>query len=89
MTLGTTTVTKTTTGPIVLGMMWRRMICQSLKPKAWAALTNSRRFKASVWPRTIRAISSHSTAPMTRKIRMKLRPKKTTRTTTRKTKGSE
>ena len=58
-------------------------------PAARAASTNSFCFSDRVWPRTMRAMVSHSTAPMATKIRMKFRPKVTISRMTKKMKGSE
>ncbi len=69
--------------------MWRRMIAPGDRPAARAASTNSFCFRERVWPRTIRDMVSHSTAPMATKIRMKFRPKVTIRRITKKMKGRE
>ena len=58
-------------------------------PAACAASMNSLRFTDRVWPRTIRAMVSHSTAPMATNSRMKLRPKTTIRMITKNMNGSE
>ena len=50
---------------------------------------NSFCFSDSVWPRTIRAMVSHSTAPMATNSRMKLEPNITIRMMTKKMKGRE
>ena len=78
-----------TTGPSVFGTMWRRSIAAGETPSAMAACTYSCRLIESVWPRTMRAMSSHSTAPTAMNIRTKFRPKKTTSRMTKKMKGSE
>ncbi len=49
---------------------------------------NSIFFSAMIWLRTMRAIVSHSTAPMATKSRMMFRPKKTMRRMTKIVKGS-
>ena len=51
--------------------------------------TNRPRFSDIDWPRTIRAMVSHSTAPMATKSRMKLPLNTTSSTITKKMKGSE
>ncbi len=86
---GTSSVTKTTTGPRVLGMMCRVRMPALVAPSASAACTNSCRFRLRVWPRTIRAMSSHSVEPMAMKMMTRLRPKNTTIRMTKKMKGSE
>ena len=48
--------------------MWRSIIRVFVCPSATAASTNWRDFRSSVIPRTMRAIVSHSTAPMAAKI---------------------
>ena len=70
-------------------MTWRRMMPLVSTPSASAACTYSWRLIDSVWPRTMRAMSSHSTAPTAMNISMKLRPKNTTSMMTKKMKGSE
>ena len=52
-----------TTGPSVFGTTWRQRMPAGETPRARAASTYSWRLIDSVWPRTIRAISSQSTAP--------------------------
>jgi hypothetical protein len=52
-----------------------------------AASMNSFSRRERIWPRTMRAMVSHSTAPMARKRRMKLRPKRTMRMMTQMVKG--
>ena len=46
-------------------------------PQARAASTNSVFFRLSVWPRTMRAMSSQLTAPIATKIRTMWRPNTT------------
>ena len=70
-------------------MMWRVMILRFLTPAARAASMNSLPFTASVWPRTIRAMVSHSTAPIATKIRKMWRPNTTISRITKNMKGSE
>ncbi|MNC89014.1 hypothetical protein D3C83_49000 [compost metagenome] len=65
------------------------MMAPWLRPAALAASTNSFCFSDSVWPRTIRDMVSHSTAPMATKIRKMFRPKVTISRMTKKMKGSE
>ena len=70
-------------------MMWRSRMPRWVTPSASAACTYSCRLIDSVWPRTMRAMSSHCTAPTARNISTKLRPKNTTSMMTKKMKGSE
>ena len=59
-------VAYTSTGPSRFGTMWRARIAGGGTPSARAASMNSRRFSASVWPRTMRAVVSQPTAPSAR-----------------------
>ncbi len=65
------------TGPSTLGTTWRTMITGVRTPQARAASMNSWRFTESVWPRTMRAMVSHCTAPSAMKIMKMLRPNTT------------
>ena len=56
-------------------------------PDATAASMNSRRRMLKVWPRTMRAIVSHPTAPIARNKKYWLRPKITVRKMTKKISG--
>ncbi len=68
-------------------MMWRRMMLKLETPCASAASTNSLCFSDSVWPRTMRAMSSQLIAPMATKISRMLRPKNTISRITKNMKG--
>ena len=76
------------TGPSTLGITWRKMILVLETPPACAASMNSLRFTEMVWPRTMRAMVSHSTAPRATKMRKMLRPKTTISMMTKNMKGS-
>ncbi len=65
------------------------MIAGVVAPEATAASMKSRPFRDRVWPRTIRAMVSHSTAPSATKISMMLRPNTTIRMITKKMNGRE
>ena len=54
--------------------MWRQRMPALATPSASAACTYSCRLIDSVWPRTMRAMSSQSTAPTARNISTKLPP---------------
>ena len=69
--------------------MWRVMIWNEDRPAARAASMNSLLFNDRVWPRTMRDMVSHSTAPMARKIRKIFRPKVTISRMTKKMNGRE
>ena len=69
--------------------MWRAMMRAAETPAARAASTNSLCFSDSVWPRTIRAMVSHSTAPMATKISTMFGRTSTISRMTKKMKGSE
>ena len=54
----------TSTGPTILGRMWRRMIQALPRPSARAAMTNSRWRSAITSPRTMRAKPDQVTRPV-------------------------
>ncbi|CSI37249.1 Uncharacterised protein [Vibrio cholerae] len=58
-----------------------------LTPHTCAASINSLLRRLKVWPRTIRAISSHAIAPIATKISTMLRPKNVTNTITKNMNG--
>ncbi len=72
-----------------MGMIWRRMMPKPETPEARAASTNSFCLMLRVWPRTIRAMVSHSTAPTATNSRIRLRSNTTIRMMTKKMKGRE
>lgn len=86
---GTSSEAYTITTPSTLGMMWRMTILRRERPLTRAASTNSLCFRLKVWPRTIRATSSHDTKPTAAKIRMRLRPKKVVSRMTKNMNGKE
>ncbi len=87
---GMVSVAYTATGPIRLGTTCRTRMPKVPTPLARAASMNSRRFSASVWPRTIRAVVSQPTAPMARNRPARLpRPKKAEKMMTTKRYGNE
>ncbi len=67
--------------------MWRPMMAGVVRPLATAASTNSRCFRARVWPRTMRAMSSQLMAPMATNSSRMSRPKKTISRMTKNMKG--
>ena len=75
-------------GPRMLGIMWRKMIRRLPRPSERAASMNSIFLSDWTWPLTMRAIVSHSTAPMATKSRMMFRPKNTISRITKIVKGS-
>ena len=70
-------------------MTWRLMMRRLRTPAARAASMNSLPFTASVWPRTMRAMVSHSTAPIAMKIRKMWRPNTTINRITKNMNGNE
>ena len=72
---GTSSEAYTITTPSTFGMMWRTTMRRRDILLTRAASTNSLCFRLSVWPRTMRATSSHETSPTAAKISTRLRPK--------------
>jgi hypothetical protein len=70
------------TTPSRFGTTCRTIMVVLDRPSARAASMNSRFLSDSVWPRTMRAMSSQETAPIATKTRRKLRPKSTVSTIT-------
>ena len=71
----------------MFGIMWRKMMRRLPSPNDRAASMNSMRLSDMIWPRTMRAMVSHSTAPMATKSKTMFRPKKTIRRMTKIVKG--
>jgi len=67
----------------MFGIMWRSTMRRVPKPRERAASMNSVFFSAITCPRTIRAMVSHSTAPMATKSKMMFLPKMTMRRMTK------
>ena len=68
-------------------MMCRTTTPRRPRPAARAASMNSFCFRDRVWPRTMRLMVSHSTAPMATKISRMFDPKATISRMTKKMKG--
>src|SRR5438309_8970631 len=77
--MGMPMVAWTISGPRAFGRMWRKMILLALAPPERAASTNSRSRKASVWPRTSRAMFIHWVNAIAKMMMASDRPRRRTR----------
>ena len=88
ITEGIVSVVYTMIGPSALGTTWRRMIAAGDRPSEIAASTNSCWRRLCTCARMMRAIVSHSTAPMARNSSSMLRPNTTISSTMKIMNGS-